>query len=72
MKCFDISFAEDLILEDDEVFVGSITVPGGIGQGAITESTIIIKDNDGEIQDTKQHVRAFSCLDYYRAVLCGL
>lgn len=72
MKCFNISFVEDLILEDDEVFVGSITVPGGVGQGAIRESTVIIKDNDGEIQHTKQHVKAFMCLGCYKAVLCAL
>ena len=46
-KCFEFNLIQDDMLEGDEAFTVVITDFGGANQGAITEATVIIDDDDG-------------------------
>ena len=48
MKCFGISFDEDLNLEGNEMFTVEITATAGAALGATRVATVTVQDNDGE------------------------
>ena len=46
-KCFELNLIQDQVIEGDEAFTVTITDFGGANEGAITEATVTISNDDG-------------------------